>query len=240
MMDARCKFRALYLTSGEIVLMYYPSRFVSVVRGEDGGNTVIRSYLNPDKPNPMRRYCRIWEAARATSAASTFYDPIAIGPHHQKYVDGALGYNNPIRLLDRESKEMWPDSDRIFISIGTGTAPGASLDGNIIELADRIKEIAIETEKTHEEFYQDHETTLVANHRYFRFNVEGLKRIGLEEHKARPDIYAATETYLESGFAGTMIKQLVGILRSGKRPPSTLLFRANFRSSGSLIQHRDQ
>jgi predicted acylesterase/phospholipase RssA len=188
----------------------------------------------------MQDYCRIWEAARATSAASTFYDPIEIGPHRQKYVDGALGYNNPIRLLDRESKDMWPDSDRIFISIGTGTAPGASLDGNIIKLADRIKEIAIETEKTHDEFYLDHETTLVANHRYFRFNVEGLKSIGLEEHKARPDIYAATETYLESGFAGTMIKQLVGILRSCKRPPSTLLFHANSRSSGSPVQQRDQ
>jgi hypothetical protein len=167
-------------------------------------------------PNPMRRYCRIWEAARATSAASTFFDPIAIGPHHQTYVDGALGCNNPIRLLDWESKEMWPDSDRIFISVGTGTAPGASLDGNILTLTKRITQIAVETEKTHEGFYRDHETTLIANRHYFRFNVEGLERIRLDEHKARPEIYGATETYLESGAAGTMIKQLVEVLRSGK------------------------
>jgi predicted acylesterase/phospholipase RssA len=163
----------------------------------------------------MRRYCRIWEAARATSAASTFFDPITIGPRRQTYVDGALGYNNPIRLLDRESKELWPDSDRIFVSIGTGTSPGTSLGGNVVELTKRIKKIAVETERTHEGFYRDHETTLVPNRRYFRFNVEGLERISMEEHKACADIYAATETYLESGNAGTMIKQLTEVLRSG-------------------------
>jgi len=164
----------------------------------------------------MAKFCRIWEAARATSAASTLFDPITIGPNDQTYVDGALGFNNPIQLLDRESKEMWPESDRIFVSIGTGTAPGTSLEGNIVELAKRIKDIAIETERTHQGFYRDHETTLVVERRYFRFNVDGLERIGLEEHKARPDIYAATMTYLESGTAGTMIKQLVEVLRSGK------------------------
>lgn len=161
----------------------------------------------------MRRYCRIWEAARATSAASIF-DSIAIGPHHQTYVDGALGYNNPIRLLDRESKDLWPDSKRVFVSIGTGTAPGASLEGDIFTLAKRIQDIVLEAQKTHEEFYKDHEKTLVANQQYFRFNVEGLKRIGLEEHKARAAIYSATGTYLRSGIAGTMIKQLVEVLKS--------------------------
>ncbi|KIM95351.1 hypothetical protein OIDMADRAFT_134438, partial [Oidiodendron maius Zn] len=188
--------------------------FVSAIRAEDGGNTVIRSYINPEMPNPMRRYCRIWEAGRATSAASTFFDPIAIGPHQVMYVDGALGLNNPIRLVDRESRDIWPDSDRIFISIGTGTDPGTSLDGNILQLAQRIKEIATETERTHEGFYRDNERTLVLNKRYFRFNVEGLERIGLEEYKARSAIYAATATYLETGIAGTMIKELTATLTS--------------------------
>ena len=187
-----------------------------MVKGEDGENTVIRSYVNPEMPNPMRRYCRIWEAARATSAASTFFDSIEIGPYHQKFVDGALGYNNPIRLLDRESKDLWPDSERIFVSIGTGTAPGASLEGDIFTLAKRIQDIVVETQKTHEGFYKDHEKTLVANQQYFRFNVEGLKRIGLEEHEARSAIYTATDTYLASGVPGTMIKQLVDVLKTGK------------------------
>jgi patatin-like phospholipase/acyl hydrolase len=162
----------------------------------------------------MQDYCRIWEAARATSAASTFFDSIEIGPNHQKFVDGALGYNNPIQLLEREAKDMWPDSEHLFISIGTGTAPNASLEGNIVTLAKRIQDIVVETEKTHEGFYKDHERTLVANQRYFRFNVDGLRRIGLEEHNARPEIYTATDTYLASGVPGTMIKQLVEILKN--------------------------
>jgi predicted acylesterase/phospholipase RssA len=186
------------------------------VQGEDGENTVFRSYVNEEMHDEMQRYCRIWEAARATSAASTFFDSIAIGPNQETFVDGALGYNNPIRLLDRESKDLWPGSERVFVSIGTGTAPGASLEGNILTLASRIQDIVVETQKTHEEFYKDHEKTLVANQQYFRFNVEGLKHIGLEEHKARPKIYAATRTYLRSGIPGTMMKQLVEVLKSGK------------------------
>ena len=189
------------------------SRFVSAIRAEDGGNTVIRSYINPEMPNPMRRYCRIWEAGRATSAASTFFDPIDIGPHQVRYVDGVLGLNNPIRLVDRESRDIWPDNDRIFISIGTGTDPGTSLDGNILKLAQRIKEIATGTERTHEGFYRDNEKTLVLNKRYFRFNVKGLEHIGLE-YKVRSAIYVATATYLETAVAGTMIKELTAALIS--------------------------
>jgi hypothetical protein len=54
----------------------------------------------------MNKHCKICEAARATSAASTLFDPIAIGPRGETFVDGALGFNNPIRLLDRESRDL--------------------------------------------------------------------------------------------------------------------------------------
>jgi hypothetical protein len=107
---------------------------------------------------------------------------------------------------------MWPGSDRIFVSIGRSTAPGASLDGNIFNLAQRIKEIAIETEGTHEDFYKDYETTLVSNGRYFRFNVEGLERIGLEEHKTCSAIHSARATYLETGVAGTMAMHITALI----------------------------
>jgi len=105
----------------------------------------------------MARYCKIWEAARATNAASTFFEPIAIGPHEQTYVDGALEFNNPIRLLDRESRDIWPDDDRIFLSIGTGSAPGGSLAGNLHTLTKRLKEIVVETEKTADSFLRDNQ-----------------------------------------------------------------------------------
>ena len=85
----------------------------------------------------MLEICKIWEAARATSAASTFFEPIEIGPHrevcvnlshkkqylirrHQTFVDGALRRNNPIREANKESRDIWPGEERLIISIGTG------------------------------------------------------------------------------------------------------------------------
>lgn len=183
-----------------------------MVRQEDSANTVLRSYINPEMPNPMARHCKIWEAARATSAASTFFEPIAIGPHKQTYVDGALGFNNPIRLLDRESRDLWPDDDRVFLSIGTGSAPGGSLEGNLLTLATRLNDILVETEKTAEGFLKDNQA-LAAARQYYRFNVyHGLGHIRLEEYKARQQIYAATATYLETMDVVTKVKQFVSAL----------------------------
>jgi patatin-like phospholipase/acyl hydrolase len=80
-----------------------PKVFVCAVQGSNSDSVVIRSYQNAtgewDELYPM---CKIWEAARATSAASTFFDPIKIG--HQRYVDGALRYNNPIDKAEEESR----------------------------------------------------------------------------------------------------------------------------------------
>ncbi|KAN0095699.1 Acyl transferase/acyl hydrolase/lysophospholipase [Hyaloscypha variabilis] len=187
--------------------------FVSVVRQEDGANTVLRSYINPEMPNPMRRFCMIWQAARATSAASTFFEPITIGPNEQMFVDGALGFNNPIQLLERESRDLWPDDDRIFLSIGTGSAPGGSLDGNFVKLAARLGKMLVETEKTADGFMRDN-PHLVAAHQYYRFNVGGLGHVGLEEYKARRQIYTATETYLETMEVVTKVKQFISTLSS--------------------------
>jgi predicted acylesterase/phospholipase RssA len=184
-------------------------RFVAVVRAENGANTVLRSYLNEKRPNMLANNCKIWEAARATSAASTLFERISIGPHNETFVDGALGYNNPIRLLDRESKDAWPNDDRLFLSIGTGSAPGASLEGNLLDLAHRLKDIVNETHKTAEEFEIDN-PELVDDRRYFRFNVYyGLENVGIEEYRARQQIYSSTATYLETAASIRQTRQFI-------------------------------
>ena len=41
----------------------------------------------------------IWQACRATSAAPMYSPPVMIGNPPISYVDGGLGYNNPIGAL---------------------------------------------------------------------------------------------------------------------------------------------
>ena len=89
------------------------SRFVCAVRGNNDAIAVIRSYKSRANDR-LFDVCKIWEAARATSAASRLFEPITIGPFQQKFVDGALRHNNPIDLVDQESssksiKCLWRD-----------------------------------------------------------------------------------------------------------------------------------
>ncbi len=51
-----------------------------------------------------------------------------------------------------ESRNIWPGADTMFISAGTGSVPGKSLLGNLKELAQRLSEIALDTEQTNKDF----------------------------------------------------------------------------------------
>ncbi|KAI5921413.1 hypothetical protein F4810DRAFT_712454 [Camillea tinctor] len=65
---------------------------------------------------------KTWQAARATSAAQTFFKPYQHPQTLKSYVDGATVRNNPVRVAQAEARNIWgsavpPD---IVLSIGTG------------------------------------------------------------------------------------------------------------------------
>jgi predicted acylesterase/phospholipase RssA len=170
-------------------------RFVCATQAENSSTVVIRSYETYHHDS-LADFVKIWEAARATSAASTFFNPITIGPYGQTFVDGALKHNNPINLVDLESSEIWPEQDRIIISIGSGSAPGEDLLGNLKDLAKKLAKIVTDTEEENELFRRKHQA-MVDSQRLYRFNVlQGLADVGLEEHEAKARIVAHTGHYL--------------------------------------------
>lgn len=148
----------------------------------------------------------IWEAARATSAASGFFDPISIGKHGQEYVDAGLGCNNPVDEVWTEAQDIWSSEEddlaalvKCFISIGTGNPGTNPIENGVFKMFSKtLKDIVTETEKTAEVFAQTHRG-LHSDRRYFRFNVEqGLQSVGLEEYKREKEIVSATSLYMES------------------------------------------
>jgi hypothetical protein len=159
----------------------------------------LRSYDLPDEPSIRATIC---QAALATSAATTFFDPVSIG--NRTFADGGFGANNPVDEVEGEAANIWcPETGEIkplvkcFISIGTGN-PGkkAFKDSMIKFLSETVVQISTETEATEKKFI-----ARWAKHfdekRYFRFNVEqGLQDIGLEEYKKQGAIEAASEGYL--------------------------------------------
>jgi predicted acylesterase/phospholipase RssA len=92
---------------------------------ETGDTVRLTSYRSPRGRTQLLRTTKIWEAGRATSAASSFFDPITIGDFRQGFVDGATGANNPVYELWNEAQDIWPsksleDKIKCLVSIGTG------------------------------------------------------------------------------------------------------------------------
>jgi hypothetical protein len=154
---------------------------------------------------------KIWEACRATSAATTFFSPIKIGRNHQEFLDGATGANNPSEKLWSEAKIVWGRSfeSRIqcLVSIGTGMPGVAPFGGDPFSIAKTFVAIATETERTANKFRDDHEE-LDDRNAFYRFNVNrGLENVGLEEAKSRDKIATMTHAYMAGGETRRLLRQ---------------------------------
>ena len=90
--------------------------------------TILRSY---NVEGVSKSKCAIWEAARATTAAPSFFKPMKIDnpPPAIMYIDGGLGYNNPARLALVEAQRIWNSKKReiCLVSIGTGQRSAVSI-----------------------------------------------------------------------------------------------------------------
>ncbi|PHH77916.1 hypothetical protein CDD80_7598 [Ophiocordyceps camponoti-rufipedis] len=94
-----------------------------IVLGNYNRKPPAQAFYDFQRPPPEREM-RLWEAARATSAAPTYFAPYAHSGTSQVYLDGGLWHNNPIRIADAESRAIWPSSKPrqpdLILSIGGG------------------------------------------------------------------------------------------------------------------------
>ncbi|KAA6408070.1 MAG: hypothetical protein FRX48_07811 [Lasallia pustulata] len=163
-------------------------------------------------------------AALATSAATTFFDPVTIGT--RTYADGAFGANNPVEEVLAEAKDIWsPKKDNVgelvkcFVSIGMGV-PGMTpiASGAWKLMSQTLVEISTETEKTAENFRRRH-GEMFKEKRVFRFNVQkGLEQIGLEEYEKQGIIETATDLYMESEDHVVAVEDCAENLQAKKSP----------------------
>jgi hypothetical protein len=176
------------------------SSFVCTKFQKTNTTTRLRSYRIPPASdlNPT-----ILEAALATSAAPTYFSDVAI--KGSKFVDGALGVNNPALEVEEEASDLWCEETgnlqplvKCFISVGTGHPGIRSVsDKGLKHLLETLQKEASETESTNQKFlgrWRDY----VEKGRCFRFNVDhGLDNVRLAEFEEEDLIRAATSTYLQ-------------------------------------------
>ncbi|KAL8909968.1 MAG: hypothetical protein Q9171_004734 [Xanthocarpia ochracea] len=198
--------------------------FVCATASETTSTTRLRNYTPPEEFNISSTIC---EAALATSATTSFFQPVHIGA--RKFVDGALKANNPAAEVEDEASNIWYNPTvefksmvKCFVSIGTGHPGKRPIEDDAAKfLAKTLVDIATETESTADSFInrwrQQYETK-----RYFRFNVhQGLQDVGLEEHEKQGTIEAAT--YENPLFTGrdNILRELEAKIRDAVEDPSS-------------------
>ena len=174
-----------------------------------GSPVLLRTYQTGSAPVS----CSIWEAARATSAAPTFFPPIKFaaqtGGH---FIDGGVGWNNPTKALVKEAKSYYrmksykATQPTCLVSIGTGQKDLVQLhraasmfwfkDRSGLSIAPILGQIVTDCENTHDEVLLSY---LEANARdlYYRFNVpQGMQEVMLDEWEKSDDIKTYTDKYL--------------------------------------------
>jgi patatin-like phospholipase/acyl hydrolase len=103
-----------------VMIIHRTCRFVVAVDYEAMNKSEAVLFRTYDGPNTKADTCPIYQAARATSAAPTYY--LAQTIYGKKYVDGGAGHNNPAQLAKLEAEKLWPGRRiDVIVSIGTGT-----------------------------------------------------------------------------------------------------------------------
>ena len=202
------------------------TRFVCATSVGTSAPVLLTSYRRDRGSTELYQHAKIWEAARATSATSSFFDPITIGPGELRFVDGGTGAQNPVRQLWMEAQSLWgsnglDENIRCVISIGTGVPSVKKFGVNIIEIFHTLKRISTESETTARQFHQEH-SNLDENSRYFRFNVpDGMAEIGLEDLSEISTIVASTDYYLESESTYRQVKICAKLLSERNCPSNS-------------------
>jgi calcium-independent phospholipase A2-gamma len=155
-----------------------------------------------DGESAMYDSVTILEAALATSAATTFFEPkkILSGGIYRTFLDAGLGENNPVNRLWIEAKAQFGPGAlepqiRCLVSIGTGKPNLFAFGERLKDVGQSIIDIATQTENTANNFYEAHQE-LTNRDGYFRFNPPDITEIGLDEAGKRGMIEARTEVYV--------------------------------------------
>ncbi|KAF3925706.1 hypothetical protein AA313_de0203694 [Arthrobotrys entomopaga] len=83
-------------------------------------------YDFPRSEQPADEF-KVWEAARATSAAPRYFREFSHITSKEVYLDGGIYHQNPIYIANSERKLIWPEVEHlapdIVLSIGSGYNP---------------------------------------------------------------------------------------------------------------------
>ncbi|KAJ7448723.1 FabD lysophospholipase-like protein [Mycena latifolia] len=187
---------------------------------------LFRSYNTPEEP---AFDCKIWEAARATSATPGIFKPMEIGQGgvRPKYIGGGVWNNNPTSLVVAEAEKIYPSQPVVLVvSVGSGYPDTIQIprSPSLTAFGKTLKSIATDCERIHEDNARRFRSS---PNTYFRLNVlQGLQGFKQQQWGRSGEVFAHTHTYLATEDAKYKLTGAVEVIMSKLyfTPMLTLMF----------------
>lgn len=202
----------------------------AVDEAELGSLHRLRTYDTDGSADEWLKDCKVWEAARATTAAPLNFKPMTIQRDDNKrtYVDAGLGYNNPVEQLLDEACSVFHRERTLgaLVSLGAGTRqmslanPGeANFASYWASVAGALKSEVTDSERAHRRVEARFKRCPDA---YYRFNVpDAADEVKLAEWKKMGELKDMTMAYIGGEAVNQRMNDLVELL-SNKRKPEGL------------------
>ena len=157
----------------------------------DAPPTLFKSF---DATNSFKD-CTVWQVARATSAATTFFESIKCGRDSIEFIDAGFGYNNPCEVLLREAENISHKTDSIYtLSIGTGLGEVVPIGNGRLSILNALRRMASSSKQVADRL----KNVYKHSGNYYRFNVDrGLGDVTLSEWEQASMISAHTLNYIK-------------------------------------------
>ncbi|KAF2156379.1 FabD/lysophospholipase-like protein [Myriangium duriaei CBS 260.36] len=176
--------------------------FVTATSAGSSTTDVLASYYRRRGAAELYRCTRVWEAARATSAASTFFESIDIGLSARRFRDGGTGANNPVFTMWKEASDVFCGSNgsldadlACLVSVGCGIESLKKFGENAPSLVKTLAAIATETEATARHFL-DTRPLLYDTGKYHRFSAPSVGDIDMDKPEEKSAIAQMTDHYI--------------------------------------------
>ncbi|KAL8786430.1 MAG: hypothetical protein Q9195_008200, partial [Heterodermia aff. obscurata] len=166
--------------------------------------------LKSHDPDSCKVFVCATRALNSTPAVLRSYDTSKHDPYDDAQIVEAIRATSAASTFFPETK--LGRHGELFVD-------GRSLLGNLVTLADKLKDLVLDTEQTDRDF-QSENRGLIRQGRFYRFNVDdgSMADIGIEEYQEASRIAANTNQYLEHPRAEEeVIACIDSLLKGGQR-----------------------
>lgn len=191
---------------------------VCVTRKATGKADVLRTW-ETTHPTEENYDCELWEAASATAAAPIYFKSVKFHKQGEKWCDGGLRRNNPIREIVAEAgreKSLKIKKIGCILSLGTGVPKISSVSGNLALFLRGSVDMMMNSEEVADDFLIEELGKELSNsNRYFRFNVpQGMQDLELDECDETEKMRGLTVAYLRKVGNGNEVERCAQSLLS--------------------------